>query len=105
VPKDLEKTQFVNPQYWSDHFVENASFFKMDNISVGYNFDQLLSKKLRARLSFTVQNAFIVTDYSGIDPEVNNTSLQNNIVVSNPGIDNNIYPRPRVFLLGVNLTY
>jgi iron complex outermembrane receptor protein len=105
VPKDLEKTQFVNPQFWSDHFVENASFFKMDNISVGYNFGQLLSKKLRARLSFTVQNAFIVTDYSGIDPEVNNTSLQGNIIVSNPGIDNNIYPRPRVFLVGVNLTY
>ena len=105
VPKELENIQFVNPQYWSDHFVENASFFKMDNMSVGYNFDQLLSKKLRARLSFTVQNAFIVTDYSGIDPEVNNTLLQNNIIISNPGIDNNIYPRPRVFLLGVNLTY
>lgn len=105
VLKDLGSVQFSNPQYWSDHFVENASFFKMDNMSIGYNFDQLFSEKLRARLSFTVQNAFIVTDYSGIDPEVNNTSLQNGIVASNPGIDNNIYPRPRVFLVGVSLTY
>ncbi|HEX6227641.1 MAG TPA: TonB-dependent receptor [Chryseolinea sp.] len=102
---DLQKVQFANPQYWSDHFVEDASFFKMDNISIGYNFDQLQAKKLKARLSFTVQNAFIITDYSGLDPEVNNTTLQNGIVQSNPGIDNNIYPRPRVFLLGVSLTY
>ena len=105
VLKDLDKVRFVNPQYWSDHFVENASFFKMDNISIGYNFDQLMAKKLKARLSFTVQNAFIITDYSGIDPEVNNTSLQNGIVQSNPGIDNNIYPRPQVFLVGLSLTY
>jgi iron complex outermembrane receptor protein len=103
--KDTENIRFMNPQYWSDHFVENASFFRMDNISLGYTFDQLASSKLKARLSFSVQNAFVITDYSGLDPEVNNTNLQRNVVVSVPGIDNNIYPRPRVFMVGVNLTY
>jgi TonB-dependent starch-binding outer membrane protein SusC len=86
-------TEFVSAQYWSDIFVENASFFKMDNISLGYNVNSLGTDKLKARFSFTVQNVFTITDYSGIDPEVDG------------GIDNNIYPRPRTFVLGVNLTY
>lgn len=93
----INDTRFVTPQYWSDHYVEDASFFKMDNISIGYTPDQLPVEKLRARLSFTVQNAFIITDYSGIDPEVNDGT--------NPGIDKNIYPRPRTFVLSLNLTY
>jgi TonB-dependent starch-binding outer membrane protein SusC len=105
VLKDTENIRFMNPQYWSDHFVENASFFRMDNIGLGYTFEQVASSKLKARLSFTVQNAFVITDYSGLDPEVNNTSLQRNVVQSVPGIDNNIYPRPRVFMVGLNLTY
>lgn len=88
---------FVNPQYWSDYYVENASFFKMDNISLGYNFDHLLTQKLRARIGLTVQNAFVITKYSGIDPEVNDGT--------DPGIDKNIYPRPRTFVLSLNLTY
>ncbi len=75
------------PQYWSDMFVENASFFKLDNISIGYT--QPLGS-VSMRLSLTVQNALIITKYSGLDPEVNG------------GIDNNIYPRPRTFLLGLN---
>lgn len=82
---------FTNPQYWSDMFVENASFFKMDNISLGYTLS--VAEVLEARVSLTVQNAFIVTNYSGIDPEVDG------------GIDNNIYPRPRTFLLGLNLNF
>lgn len=86
-------TNFANAQYWSDLYVENASFFKMDNMTLGYSMDQLLDQKLRARFSFTVQNAFMVTKYSGIDPELAG------------GIDNNLYPRPRVFLVGINLTY
>ncbi len=93
VRSSINETEFVNPQYWSDHFVEDASFFKMDNISAGYRLDHLFTDRLKARFSVTVQNAFMVTNYSGIDPEIAN------------GIDNTIYPRPRVFLLGVNLTY
>lgn len=91
--ESVKDNNFVNAQYFSDYFVENASFFKMDNISLGYNFDQLLDQKLKARISFTVQNAFTITDYTGLDPEVAN------------GIDNNLYPRPRIFLVGLNLTY
>ena len=94
LPQAIEDSEFVNPQYWSDFYLEDASFFKMDNMSLGYNFDQLGSKgKLKAKIGFTVQNAFYISRYSGIDPEVDG------------GIDNNIYPRPRVFLLGINLTY
>lgn len=80
-------------QFWSDFYVENASFFKMDNMSLGYTNDKWLNQKLRTRFSFTVQNAFMITDYKGIDPEVAG------------GIDNNLYPRPRTFILGINLTY
>ncbi|MGC4023523.1 MAG: TonB-dependent receptor [Cyclobacteriaceae bacterium] len=93
LPRAISDTQFVNPQYYSSYYVQNASFFKMDNISVGYNFNQLFTQKLKARVGLTVQNAFFVTKYKGIDPEVDG------------GIDNNVYPRPRVFLLSLNLTY
>ena len=84
---------FENPQYWSDLYVVDASFFKMDNMSIGYTMDEIFTDKLSGRFSFTVQNAFIVTDYKGIDPEVLN------------GIDNNQYPRPRTFVFGLNLNF
>jgi iron complex outermembrane receptor protein len=61
----------------------------MDNMSLGYNFQSAF----KARVSFTVQNVFTITKYKGLDPEVNG------------GIDNNFYPRPRVFVLGVNLSF
>jgi len=93
LPTLVYDTKFNNPQYWSDYYVENASFFRLDNISVGYNFNKLFTQKLKARLSFTVNNAFVITKYKGLDPEVDG------------GIDNNIYPRPRVYVLGVNITY
>ncbi|MBI1769377.1 MAG: TonB-dependent receptor [Bacteroidetes bacterium] len=93
LPTGITDTKFVKPQYYSSYYVQNASFFKMDNLSVGYNFDQLFTQKLKARLSLTVQNAFFVTKYKGIDPEVDG------------GIDNNIYPRPRTYLLGLNVTF
>jgi TonB-dependent starch-binding outer membrane protein SusC len=70
--------------------VENASFLRMDNINVGYNFGKV-SKYLNLRASATVQNAFIITKYSGLDPEIAG------------GIDNNFYPRPRIFSVNLNL--
>lgn len=91
-PKFLEDTKFVKRQFTSDYFVENASFFKLDNISAGYKFDNIISK-VGLRLSFTVQNALTITKYKGIDPEVSG------------GIDNNFYPRPRTFIFGVSLSY
>jgi iron complex outermembrane receptor protein len=90
--KALSETNFVKRQFTSDYFIENASFLKLDNISAGYRFENLFGA-VGARVSFTVQNAFIITKYSGLDPEVDG------------GIDNNFYPRPRTFMLGIGLTY
>jgi len=75
----------------SDHFIEDASFFKIDNITVGYTLDMLKNKTFRFYGS--LQNVLIVTDYDGLDPEIN------------LGIDNNFYPRPRSFVLGVNINF
>jgi TonB-linked SusC/RagA family outer membrane protein len=90
---DVEKTQFMTAQYWSDFYLENASFFRMDYITLGYSFDKLFTEKLNGRIALTVQNAFVITNYTGLDPEVDG------------GIDNNIYPRPRTYMLGVNLNF
>jgi TonB-dependent starch-binding outer membrane protein SusC len=92
-PTYLTDTKFVKRQFTSDYFVENASFFKLDNISAGYSFSNILNNKMTAHLSFTVQNVFTITKYDGLDPEIAG------------GIDNNFYPRPRTFMLGVHLTY
>ena len=91
ITTQVNNAKFTNTQYFSDLYIENASFFKMDNMSFGYNIEEMAKANLR--LSFTVQNVFTITKYSGLDPEVNG------------GIDNNFYPRPRVFVLGVNLTF
>ncbi|MBX2962905.1 MAG: TonB-dependent receptor [Cyclobacteriaceae bacterium] len=93
VPRAINETGFYNQQQLSDFYVKDASFFKMDNMSLGYSMDNLMRDKLRARISLTAQNAFIITKYDGIDPEVNG------------GIDNTLYPRPRVFLLGLTLDF
>lgn len=91
-PTYLSDTKFVKRQFTSDYFVENASFFKLDNLTAGYNFNNIVDK-MNARLSFTIQNVFTVTKYKGIDPEVSG------------GIDNNFYPRPRTFMLGLSLSF
>ena len=72
--------------------MQDASFFKLDNITLGYTFDQIF-KESTLRLYGTAQNVLIVTDYEGLDPEING------------GIDNNFYPRPRTFTVGVNLNF
>jgi iron complex outermembrane receptor protein len=79
--------------YLSDYYVQNASFLRMDNINVGYNIGKLFNNKANLRVNANVQNAFLITKYKGLDPEVNG------------GIDNNFYPRPRTFVLGLNLNF
>ncbi len=86
------KTGFVAGQYLSDYYLENASFFRMDNIHIGYNFGKIFGSTGDLRISGNVQNVFIITKYTGVDPE------------SVTGIDNNNYPRPRTYVLGLNLT-
>jgi len=91
-PTYLDQSKFVKRQFTSDYFINNASFFKVDNISAGYMFENIVNK-LSARVSLTVQNLLTISKYEGIDPEVNG------------GIDNNFYPRPRTYMLGINLTF
>jgi len=93
VVSSIKNTNFYNAQYYSDYYIENASFLRLDNITLGYTFKQLKAQGLKVRVSGTVQNAFVITKYSGLDPEVYS------------GIDNNIYPRPRTFLLGLSLSF
>jgi iron complex outermembrane receptor protein len=75
----------------SDYYIQNASFFRMDNVHLGYNFGKVFKNTGDLRVSANVQNVFIITNYNGVDPEINN------------GIDNNFYPRPRTYVLGLNL--
>ena len=76
----------------SDYFVQNASFLKMDNLTLGYSFSDLFDA-LNGRVYVAAQNVFTITNYTGIDPEVNS------------GIDRQVYPRPFVGLLGLSLTF
>ena len=78
-------------QYASDYYIQNASFLRMDNATIGYNLGKVLNSKGNLRLTAAVQNVFVVTKYTGLDPEIPN------------GIDNNVYPRPRTYTLGLNL--
>ena len=81
----------------SDHWVQNGSFLKCDNITLGYSFDSLFKcgnyKGIGGRIYATASNVFCITKYDGIDPEVFG------------GIDNNLYPRPISFILGLNLNF
>jgi iron complex outermembrane receptor protein len=87
------RNQFVRPQYLSDVYVEDASFIRMDNLTLGYTFDRLVNLE-RPRVFGTIQNVFTSTGYSGVDP----TAGLN-------GIDNNIYPRSRTFLAGLTVGF
>ncbi len=91
-PNVLE-TNFVNNQYFSDYYVQNGSFLRMDNANVGYDFGTLLGKRTSLQASVTAQNVFVITKYKGLDPELGG------------GIDNNFYPRPRVLSFGLNLNF
>lgn len=86
-------TNYSTAQYQSDYFIENGSFLRMENVTLGYNFGDIYKEKANLRVSFAVQNLFLVTKYQGLDPEVFS------------GIDNNIYPRPRTYTLGLNIGF
>ena len=77
----------------SDYYIQNASFLRMDNLTFGYDAGAILHKKATLRLNASVQNVFVLTKYEGLDPEVSS------------GVDNNFYPRPRIFTLGLNLNF
>lgn len=80
-------------QGYSDFYLQNASFLKMDNISIGYDFGKVLANsKVGLNVNFSVQNVFILTNYQGLDPEANFGS-------------ENAYPVPRIFSMGLNLNF
>ncbi|MVN75278.1 SusC/RagA family TonB-linked outer membrane protein [Hymenobacter sp. HMF4947] len=95
VAQDARNTGFLlNSQnkYASDYYIQNASFLRMDNATIGYNVGKVFNAKGNLRVTAAVQNVFVITKYTGLDPEIPN------------GIDNNVYPRPRTYTIGLNLS-
>ena len=99
-PTDVVADNWLSTETTSiqtDYWVQNASFLKMDNVTLGYSFANLLKQGswngITGRIYGTVNNVFCLTKYKGLDPEVFN------------GIDNNLYPRPISFILGLNLNF
>lgn len=85
-------TRFNKRQYLSDYYLENASFLKMDNLQLSYDFGKIY-KNLSLHLSAMIQNVFTITNYSGVDPETSN------------GVDTAIYPRPRTYSVTLGLDF
>jgi TonB-linked SusC/RagA family outer membrane protein len=77
----------------SDYYLQNGSFLRMDNVNIGYSFGRVAHNNATLRGTVGVQNVFVITKYTGLDPEVGS------------GIDNNLYPRPRIYSLGLNLDF
>lgn len=80
-------------RYLSDYYIQDASFLKLDNVSLGYTFGNISGGNMKMKVYGTASNVLIISDYDGIDPEVGG------------GIDNTIYPRPRTYLLGINIDF
>ena len=76
----------------SDHYIQDASFYKIDNITIGYNLGSIFPK-VDARVYGSMQNVATFTNYTGLDPEIVG------------GIDNSFYPRPQSFVFGLNLDF
>ncbi len=95
IHSDYLNTGFVDSNdsnLYSNYFIQEASFFKIDNITLGYTFDNAI-KDTTLRIYGSMQNVATITDYDGIDPEING------------GIDNGFYPRPQSFVLGLNIDF
>ena len=97
--KLVKTTGFTAPnsgrQWYSDYFLENASFFRLDDINLGYTFRGVGRWESDIRVAVGMQNVFILTGYSGMDPEV----------ISETGIDNTVWPRPRTWSFRVNIGF
>ena len=89
---DFLNTGFRSPQYLSSYYIQEASFIRLDNLYLSYNLGTLYKDKFATSLNLSVQNALVITKYQGLDPEIAG------------GIDNMIYPRPRVFNIQLNVS-
>lgn len=90
---EVNNSQFEIPQYFSDYYIQDGSFFRLDHITLSYNFADMLSGVKNLQVYTTLQNPLLITNYTGIDPEIDN------------GIDTNLYPRSRTFLFGLNVAF
>lgn len=93
VVDDYFNTEFKNPQYFSDYYVEKADFIRLDNVNVGYDFGKIFNDQVNFRATAVVQNVFVASSYSGLDPEISS------------GIDNNFYPRPRTYTINLSFNF
>ncbi len=91
---ELLTTGFYNNQYQSDMYIENASFFRLDNINVGYYVGKVFGNASLS-LNAGINNVFVITKYTGLDPENS----------SSTGVDNTIYPRPKIYTFGLNFDF
>lgn len=89
---DYLNTGFRTPQYLSSYYIQEASFIRLDNLYLSYNLGTLYKDKYASSLNISMQNALVITKYKGLDPEIGG------------GIDNMIYPRPRVINLQLNVS-
>lgn len=94
--QDLLYTNFKSTdskRFLSDYYIQDASFVRLDNLSLGYTFNQKAASSSLYKLTLAAQNVLVISDYKGLDPEIAG------------GIDNNIYPRPITFTLGLNVNF
>ena len=105
VPKaiEFEEESITNAALVSTRYLEDGAYLRLNHLTFGYTFNTDAVNWLQVlRLSFTAQNLFIITNYSGFDPEINRDKSIGG--VQSFGIDDNSYPRPRTFVFGLNLT-
>ncbi len=94
-----ESTADYNAYFYSSRFIEDGSYIRLDNATLAYNFKKLGSLIKNLRIYTSVNNLFVITKYTGVDPEVNQGGIA-------PGVDyNNFYPKTRTFLLGLNVSF
>ena len=100
VEVENESTNDFNSYKYSSRFIEDGSYLRLDNATLGYTFKKAIIPGVRSlRLYTTANNLFVITGYKGIDPEINQGGLA-------PGVDtNNFYPKTRTFLFGLNVSF
>jgi iron complex outermembrane receptor protein len=101
IPKEVasESVSDVNAYRYSSRFIEDGSYVRLDNATLGYNFKQFSQYVKSVRVYASVNNAFVITNYKGIDPEINQGGIA-------PGVDaGNFYPKTRTFFFGVNASF
>jgi len=94
-----ESPNDLNSYKYSDRFIEDGSYLRLDNMTLGYNFGKVGRYISSVRIYQTINNVFVITKYTGIDPEVEQGGTA-------PGVDsNNFYPKTRTYMFGLNVSF